>query len=55
MIPFRCGNGMTFDIDNSRCDLSKNIDCKNGERPSWIPPSECMPRIYISLTIKLIN
>jgi len=39
---FRCGNGMTYDIDHERCDLSKNIDCKNGERPNWIPPSECM-------------
>ncbi|CAF1337215.1 unnamed protein product [Adineta ricciae] len=37
-----CGNGMTYDIDHGRCDLSKNIDCKNGERPNWIPPSECI-------------
>ncbi|CAF0734297.1 unnamed protein product [Adineta steineri] len=35
-----CGNGMTYDIDHGRCDLSKNIDCKNGERPNWILPSE---------------
>jgi hypothetical protein len=33
---------MTYDIDHERCDLSKNIDCKNGERPNWIPPSGCM-------------
>lgn len=33
---------MTYDIDHGRCDLSKNIDCKNGVRPNWIPPSGCI-------------
>jgi len=33
---------MTYDVDHGRCDLSKNIDCKNGERPGWIPPSGCI-------------
>jgi hypothetical protein len=37
---------MTFDVDHSRCDLSRTIDCKNGERPNLIPPFECMS--YIS-------
>lgn len=32
---------MTFDVEHSRCDLSKSIDCKSGERPNWIPPSNC--------------
>lgn len=32
---------MTFDVEHSRCDLSKTIDCKNGERPNWNPPSDC--------------
>lgn len=32
---------MTYDIEHTRCDLSKNIDCKNGERPSWNEPSNC--------------
>jgi nanoRNase/pAp phosphatase (c-di-AMP/oligoRNAs hydrolase) len=38
---------MTYDTDHRRCDLSKNIDCKNGERPNWIPPSERMEIVYI--------
>jgi hypothetical protein len=32
---------MTYDLDHERCDLSQNVDCKNGERPNWIQPSEC--------------
>lgn len=37
----RCGHGMTFDVDHERCELSKNIDCKYGERPNWKPPEGC--------------
>jgi len=33
---------MTYDVENSRCDLSKNIECKNGERSNWTPSLECM-------------
>jgi len=33
-----CGNGLSYDPDHQRCDLSKNIECQNGERPSWTPP-----------------
>ncbi|CAF1153435.1 unnamed protein product [Rotaria sp. Silwood1] len=33
-----CGSGMTYDPDHQRCDLSKNIECKDGERPNWTPP-----------------
>lgn len=33
-----CGGGMTYDPDHQRCDLSKNIECTNGERPNWTPP-----------------
>ncbi|CAF2037508.1 unnamed protein product [Rotaria magnacalcarata] len=33
-----CGTGMTYDPNHQRCDLSKNIECKNGERPTWTPP-----------------
>lgn len=38
---FRCGLGMSYDPDHQRCDLSKNIECQNGERPSWTPPEGC--------------
>ncbi|CAF3805804.1 unnamed protein product [Rotaria sp. Silwood1] len=31
-----CGNGMTYDVENRRCDLSKHIDCRYGERPKRI-------------------
>lgn len=41
MFLIRCGHGMTYDIDHERCDLSKNIDCKHGERPNWNPPEGC--------------
>ncbi|UJR15055.1 hypothetical protein I4U23_002026 [Adineta vaga] len=33
-----CGSDMSYDPDHQRCDLTKNIECKNGERPSWTPP-----------------
>ncbi|CAF0884081.1 unnamed protein product [Didymodactylos carnosus] len=33
-----CGSGMAYDVDNKRCDLSKNIECNAGERPNWTPP-----------------
>lgn len=46
---------MTFDVEHSRCDLSKSIDCKNGERPGWNPPENCKFPIRISLTITLLN
>ena len=32
---------MTYDPDHKRCDLSKNIECKDGERPTWTPPDGC--------------
>lgn len=35
-----CGNGMAYDAEHSRCDLLKNIDCKNGERSNWTPSLE---------------
>ncbi|CAF0865968.1 unnamed protein product [Adineta ricciae] len=33
-----CGGGMSYDPDHQRCDLTKNIECQNGERPNWTPP-----------------
>jgi hypothetical protein len=33
---------MTYDPDHQRCDLSKNVECQNGERPSWTPPEGCI-------------
>lgn len=32
---------MNYDPNHQRCDLSKNVDCTNGERPSWTPPEGC--------------
>jgi hypothetical protein len=33
---------MAYDPDHQRCDLTKNIECQNGERPSWTPPEGCI-------------
>ena len=33
---------MSYDVEHGRCDLSKNVDCKNGDRPNWLPPLNCM-------------
>ncbi|CAF1241343.1 unnamed protein product [Rotaria magnacalcarata] len=40
-----CGNGMTYDSQHQRCDLSRNIDCNNGERPKRILYSELQTEI----------
>ena len=53
----RCGTGMSYDPNHQRCDLSKNVECQNGERPSWTPPEGCIHfhllliPIYLLLTI----
>ncbi|CAF0890764.1 unnamed protein product [Adineta steineri] len=52
-----CGTGMTYDPEHKRCDLSKNIDCQNGERPGWTPPegwgqSESVTSYVITKTTK---
>jgi hypothetical protein len=39
---------MSYDPDHKRCDLSKNVECQNGERPSWTPPEGC---IYFPLSL----
>lgn len=38
---------MSYDPDHQRCDLTKNIECKNGERPNWTPPEGCKIVLFI--------
>lgn len=33
---------MSFDADNQRCEMAYGINCKNGERPDWVPPEGWM-------------
>lgn len=37
-----CGPKMSFDADNQRCEMAYGINCKNGERPDWVPPEGWM-------------
>ena len=32
---------MSFDPDNQRCEMSYGINCKDGDRPDWVPPDNC--------------
>lgn len=46
---------MTYDVDHERCELSKSIDCKNGERPNWTPPEGCRLITILIFIIALFN
>jgi hypothetical protein len=36
-----CGPGMSFDVENQRCEMALAINCKDGEREGWEPPENC--------------
>lgn len=37
-----CGPKMSFDADNQRCEMAYGINCKDGDRPDWVPPDNWM-------------
>lgn len=44
---------MSFDVDNQRCEMALAINCKDGDRPDWKPPSNCIKIKIFIFIIKL--
>ena len=43
-----CGPGMSFDVENQRCEMALAINCKDGERPDWKAPDGCKNKLTSS-------